>query len=76
MKLLQEEFEHPTQASLVRLRVFPQGPGFLATEERQGASTVYRTLGLFDTREAAEARVRARAGQLQAQRYRKAQPAA
>ena len=76
MKLLQEEFEHPTQASVVRLRVFEQGPGFLVTEERQGAAAVYSTLGLLDTREAAEACVRRRAEQLQAQRYRKVQPAA
>ena len=37
---------------------------------------MYSTLGLLDTREAAEACVRRRAEQLQAQRYRKVQPAA
>jgi len=61
---------------VVRLRVFQQSPGFPATEERQGAATVYRTLGLLDTREAAEACIRRRAEQLQAQRSRKAQSAA
>jgi hypothetical protein len=76
MKLLQEEFAHPTQASLVRLRVFQQPDGFLVTEEHQGASTVFRTLGVFDTREAAEASLRSRAGQLAAQRYNRVAPAA
>jgi hypothetical protein len=76
MMLLQEEFEHPTQVSRVRLRVFQLPEGFLATEERRGVTTVFSTLGLFDRREAAEETVRARAAQLQAQRYRKLQPAA
>jgi hypothetical protein len=74
MKLLQEEFEHPTQVSRARLRIFQLPEGFLVTEERQGATTVFSTLGLFDHREAAEARVRDRAAQLAAQRYRKVQP--
>jgi hypothetical protein len=69
MQLLQEEFRHPTQASLVRLRVFQQPGGFLVTEENQGAATVVRTLGLFDVREQAEARVRDRAAQLATQRF-------
>jgi hypothetical protein len=76
MKLLEEEFKHPTEASLVRLRVFQQPGGFLATEEHRGAATVYRTLGLFDTRQAAEDCVRARMAQLGTQRYQKVQPAA
>ncbi len=42
MNLLQEEFEHPTQVSRVRLRVFPLPEGFLVTEERQGVTTVFR----------------------------------
>ena len=70
MKLLQEEFTHPTQASLVRLRIFPQPEGYLVTEEHQGAATVVRTLGLFDTREDSEASVRTRAAELATQRYR------
>ena len=76
MTLLQEDFEHPTQVSRVRLRAFHLPEGILVTEERQGASTVFSTLGLFDRREGAEACVRARAGQLLAQRYRKLPPAA
>jgi hypothetical protein len=69
MQLRQEEFRHPTQASLVRLRVFQQPAGFLVTEENQGAATVVRTLGLFDGREEAEASARSRAAQLAAQGY-------
>ena len=69
MKLLQEEFTHPTQASPVRLRVFQQPEGFLVTEENRGTTTVVRTLGLFDSREEAEASVRSRAAQLAAQGY-------
>ena len=76
MKLLEEEFKHPTEASLVRLRVFQQPGGFLATEEHRGAATVYRTLGLFDTQKAAEDRVRERVTQLGTQRYQKVPSAA
>jgi hypothetical protein len=70
MRILQESFEHPTQASRVRLTVFEQPEGYLVTEERIGTVTVVATLGLFDEREAALARVRTRVGDLQAQRYR------
>ena len=70
MQLLHEEFRHPTQASLVRLRIFQQPEGFLVTEENEGAATVVRTLGLFDTREDSEASVRTRAAELATQRYR------
>ena len=73
MKLLEEEFAHPTQVSRVRLRIFQLPEGFLVTEERQGVTTVFSTLGLFDRREAAEACLRARSEQLQAQRYRRVQ---
>jgi len=73
MMLLQEEFEHPTQVSRVRLRIFQLPEGFLATEERQGSATVFSTLGLFDRREGAEACLRTRSEQLQAQRYRRVQ---
>jgi len=76
MMLLQEEFEHPTQVSRVRLRIFQLPAGLLVTEERQGVTTVFSTLGLYDRRETADARVRERAAQLEAQRYRKGQPAA
>ena len=76
MILMQEEFEHPTQVSRARLRIFQLPEGFLVTEERQGVTTVFSTLGLFDGRAAAEACLRGRAEQLQAQRYRRVQLAA
>jgi hypothetical protein len=76
MKLFEETFQHPTQASRVRLRIFQPPEGFLATEEWQGATTVYRTLGLFDARPAAEAAVSARAAQLVAQRFQQVAAAA
>jgi hypothetical protein len=69
MALLQEELAHPTQPSRVRLSVFPCGEGFLVTEERIGTVTVFRTLGLYGDREAAESRLRERHAELVAQRY-------
>jgi len=69
MRLRQEEFVHPTQASGVRLQVFRQPEGFLVTEENRGSTTVYRTLGLFETAAAAEACARARGEELLARRY-------
>ena len=78
-----EELVHPTQASRVRLRIFQQLPGghdvaglgphqagFLVTEERIGARTVFATLGYDASREEALARVRARADELLGQSYR------
>jgi len=67
-----EEFVHPTQASRVRLRVFPEASGgFLVLEEWLGTSPVRHTLGLFDTQDSATARVQARETQLLAQRYQR-----
>jgi hypothetical protein len=79
----EEELVHPTQASRVRLRVFEQLPGghdvaglgphqagFLVTEERIGARTVFATLGYDASREEALARVRERAAELVGQSYR------
>jgi hypothetical protein len=70
MRLLHQEYQHPTQVSRVGLSVFeqPEG-GFLVTEERQGTTTVVKTLGLFDAREAALERAQRRESELQGQRY-------
>jgi hypothetical protein len=77
VRLLHEEFEHPTQVGRVGLSVFEQpGEGFLVTEERGGTATVIKTLGLFERRELALERVGARATELQAQRYTKVASAA
>lgn len=71
MTLATREFAHPTQASRVRLNVYqPETGGFLVTEERDGTRTVVATLGLYDSKEAALARVEERARALEAQRYR------
>jgi len=84
MRLMRLELEHPTQASRVALNLYQQPPapnppgidtpsengGFLVTEERIGTTTVIGSLGLFDTREAAEQRFRRRAEELRLQRYR------
>jgi hypothetical protein len=86
--LLQEVYEHPTQASLVRLNVHeyapessvagmgPAEPGYMVTEDRVGTVKVVSSLGFFPTRERALEVVRARARELQAQRYRPLIPAA
>jgi hypothetical protein len=70
MSVTFREFVHPHQASRVRLRVYePETGGFLLTEERLGAWKVVSTLGLFDKREEAAARLEARAAELERQRY-------
>jgi hypothetical protein len=85
MRIHQEDYEHPTQASRVRLAVFeqkpagnenvlglmPREPGFLVTEERLGSSKVVATLGFFPTREEAMARLQSRARELEGQLYRR-----
>jgi hypothetical protein len=77
MKLLEAEYAHPTQAGRARLRVWerPEG-GFLVTEERTGSATVVKTLGLYDDRDQALARARARGGELERQRFRPVDSAA
>jgi hypothetical protein len=86
--LLQEVYEHPSQASRVRLNVYeyqpesavvglgPGEPGYLVTEERIGTVTVVSTLGFFTDRQKAFEAARARARELQAQRYHSLIPAA
>lgn len=90
MLLQRLELEHPTQASRVALNLYeqPAAPnppgidtptesgGFLVTEERIGATTVIKSLGFFEAREAAQERFRRRAEELRAQRYRDVAPAA
>jgi hypothetical protein len=88
MLVLQETYEHPSQASQVRLNVYeyepetqvagmgPAEPGFIVTEDRVGTVTVVSTLGFFPSQEQAFARFRSRANELQAQRYRSLIPAA
>ena len=90
MRLTRLELEHPTQASRVALNLYEQAPapnppgidtpsengGFLVTEERIGTTTVIKSLGFFETREAAQDGLRKRAEELKLQRYRDVAPAA
>ena len=85
MRIHEEEYEHPTQASRVRLNVYeqrptgeekvaglaPREPGFLVTEERLGAGKVVATLGYFPGRAEALARLEARRRELERQLYRR-----
>ncbi len=88
MILEEQVFQHPTQASEVRLTVFerpadtspveglPDEAGFLVTETWQGTSKVVKTLGFFRTREEATAALRRRADALGRQLFRPVVPAA
>jgi hypothetical protein len=88
MLVFREQYEHPSQASRVRLNVYeyqpdtkvtgmgPREAGYLVTEDRVGTVTVVSTLGFFPGQEEALASLRARARELQAQRYRSLIPAA
>ena len=75
-------FEHPQQASRVRLVVYekpaglthvegmPDDAGYLVTEEWWGAGKVVKTLGFYPDRAAALERLAGRAEELERQRYR------
>ncbi len=88
MTMHERVFQHPQQASRVRLVIYdqPQGTspvegmpddaGFLVTEEWRGAGTVVKTLGFFTDRAAAEDRFERRTRELELQRYRPIAPAA
>ena len=88
MLLHREQYEHPSQASRIRLNVYdyqpespvaglgPSEPGYVVTEDRIGTVTVVATLGFFADREKAMEAARSRARELQAQRYRSLTPAA
>ena len=66
-----QAFEHPVRAGTIRVDVFEQGGGYLVTEARDGAATVYATLGWFDKKDAALARAAERARQLEIQHYKR-----
>ena len=82
MLIAKEEYSHPTQASRVILSVFeekaggspveglPDEAGFLVTESWLGASKVVKTLGFFDGRESALARMKSRGQELERQAFR------
>jgi hypothetical protein len=77
MRIFDATYQHPAQASRVRLRVFaPPDGSCLALEAWEGASTVIKTLGLFDDRDAAVARVGEREAELRHEGFSRVAPAA
>ena len=76
MRILDEAYSKPNQASGVRLMVFDQPGGALALEQWTGPSNVIKTLGFFDSREAARARVEHRASELVERGFARVAPAA
>jgi hypothetical protein len=89
MRIQQEELQHPTQASRVRLNVFEVPPPphvygmealakgrYLVTEDRIGTTTVVATLGTFASREDAVAHAQRRADELKTQHYTPIAPSA
>lgn len=69
----QRTFEHPVRAGKVAVSVFERDGGYLVTEARDGATTVFATLGFFDGRDAALKRAAERALELERQQYRRRQ---
>jgi hypothetical protein len=81
MLVAETAFQHPTQASRVRLAVYQQGPdespvaglpddaGYLCLEEWRGSSKVVKTLGFFRDEPAARECLRRRADALRARRF-------
>jgi hypothetical protein len=83
MRIASQEFEHPRQASRVRLNLYrylappeervtgmlPHQEGFLLTEERAGTTTVVASLGFFAGEAEARARLQERAEELARQGY-------
>jgi hypothetical protein len=81
-------YQHPHQASQVRLVVYqttagqsrvegmPDDAGYLLTEEWRGVGKVVKTLGFFPDRKAALDVLAARAQELERQLYRPVAPAA
>jgi hypothetical protein len=72
MKVLEGRYRHPIRGDGMTLAVFQREGGYLAMESRDGAVTVFATLGLFDRREGALGRVAARGQELKRQGYQEA----
>ena len=86
MRILQQDYAHPTQASGLRLSLFKYAPapeervsgllprqdGFLLTEERIGSGAVVKTLGFFTEEAEARAANVSREEALAGQGWRKA----
>jgi len=88
MVIAERVFQHPHQASRVRLAVYeqpagtspvegmPDDAGYLVTEEWWGVGKVVKTLGFHPDRPAALDWLSARAKELELQRYQPVAPAA
>jgi hypothetical protein len=87
MVVAERSFQHPYQASRIRLAVFerpqestvagmPDDSGYLVIEEWKGSSKVVKTLGFFKDRQPAVDALERRAAQLDGQRYHPVDPAA
>jgi hypothetical protein len=86
MLLAQQELEHPTQVSRLRLKLFSYEPsghdavagllpaqkGFNLIEERESTASVVTSLGFYPTEEQARRRLEERAAELARQGYRPA----
>jgi hypothetical protein len=86
MRILQQDYQHPTQASGLRLNLYryappagdgvpgmlPRQDGFLLTEERIGSGAVVSTLGFFADEAPARAALDRRAEALARQGWRAA----
>jgi hypothetical protein len=86
MRILQQDYAHPPQASGLRLGLFKDAPpaeervsgmlpgqdGFLLTEERIGSGAVVKTLGFFTAEADARATLAVREEALAGQGWRKA----
>lgn len=88
MVIQERLYQHPQQASQVRLVVYekpagtsrvegmPDDAGYLVTEEWRGVGKVVKTLGFYPDRPSALARLERRAKELERQLYRPVAPAA
>lgn len=86
MLLAEQELEHPTQVSRLRLKLYryepsgaetvtgllPRQGGFHLTEERVSTATVVASLGFFASESPARQRMAERAEELARQGYRSA----
>lgn len=67
----QKIFEHPVRRGRIRVTVYAADAGYLVTEDRDGASRVFATLGHFESKDAALARAAERAAELDRQACRR-----
>jgi hypothetical protein len=70
MRIIDEQFEHALLHTKVRLMVFDDPKsGYLVLEDWDGTNPVRKTVGAFDSKDAALAKVSAREAELDRQRF-------